>query len=135
MQEKQAVSKRNTLQKRIIIEQVAKLANHPTAQQLYDSLHEKYPTISRATVYRVLSEAAEAGTLLHITVSGENHYDHNTCGHYHMKCKKCGEVSDVFMSRDPDIFDSVRGEGAEIENYTIEFFGICPSCSDTNNKQ
>lgn len=131
--------KRNTLQKQIILRHLRTLANHPTAQQVYESVHSEYPSISRATVYRDLSEAAATGQILRINIAGETHYDHFTPLHYHLKCRVCGKVCDVFMKQEPDILHAVapnRSTDCITENYSIEFQGICLKCADNlDNKK
>ncbi|WP_419550310.1 transcriptional repressor, partial [Paratractidigestivibacter faecalis] len=44
---------RNTVQREIILEELRGLANHPTADEVYESVHAKHPSISKATVYRI----------------------------------------------------------------------------------
>ena len=45
---------RSTVQKRAILEAVLDLDNHPTADQVYETVVHEIPDISRTTVYRAL---------------------------------------------------------------------------------
>ena len=51
--------KRNTIQKGIVFDIFHEMNNHPSAGMVYEAVHEKYPEISKATVYRLLADAAE----------------------------------------------------------------------------
>ena len=48
------MERRNTIQKQLVLEAVAQLHNHPTAEQVYAQVVKEHPTISKATVYRNL---------------------------------------------------------------------------------
>ena len=43
------MEKRNTIQKQLVLEAVAQLHNHPTAEQVYAQVVKAHPTISKAT--------------------------------------------------------------------------------------
>ena len=60
--------KRNTHQKRMILDTLCEMKNHPTANMVYERLQEMGSHISKSTVYRNLSEAAEDGIILKLTV-------------------------------------------------------------------
>ena len=56
-------------------------------------------------------------------------YDYNTCRHYHVHCRRCGRVADVLMPADFPVRESVKDScGFSIENFQIEFLGLCPAC-------
>ena len=38
---------RNTVQREIVLEELRGLANHPTADEVYESAHAKHPSISK----------------------------------------------------------------------------------------
>ena len=56
-------SKRNTIQKQIVFDIFSKMNNHPSAGMVFEAVNEKYPNISRATVFRLLAEAADEGKI------------------------------------------------------------------------
>jgi len=120
---------RNTIQRQLILNAVSELDIHATAEQVYDYVHEMQPSISKATVYRNLSQMAEAGDLLNVgTFYGAAHYDHNVHEHYHFVCSDCKQVFDV----DGDlsgILDSVKKtDEIDITNFHISFSGLCRGC-------
>ena len=118
---------RNTLQKEIIRSTLCSVTTHPTAPMLYDLIHSTHPSISRSTVYRVLGQMAEEGTVLRLGVAGsENRYDGKTEPHSHIRCRVCGRVDDlpaVEVSPVPD------NGGYCIESCSVVYSGVCPQCS------
>lgn len=89
-------ARRNTLQKSVILETLCSMHNHPTAGQVYEEVRQKYPTISRSTVFRVLEQMAEEGTALRVCLTGsDDRFDSNTHRHSHIRCYVCGAVADV----------------------------------------
>ena len=59
------MAQRNTVQQKIIAGQLAKLhGSHPTADEVYQSMKDEYPSISRATVYRNLNKMSDNGQAL-----------------------------------------------------------------------
>ena len=91
------MAQRNTVQQKIIAGQLAKLhGSHPTADEVYQSMKDEYPSISRATVYRNLNKMSDNGQALKVRVSsGADHFDDTLRPHYHVVCAKCGRVDDV----------------------------------------
>ena len=47
--------KRNTIQRQLVIAAVRFLADHPTADEVYERITMEYPDISKGTVYRNLN--------------------------------------------------------------------------------
>ena len=122
-------NKRNTIQRQLVFDAVKELGIHPTAEQVFDHVVGQYPSISKATVYRNLSQLAESGDLLNIgSFGGSSHYDHNCHNHYHFICNDCKQVFDV-NDYFPDICGRIRNmKGFDITNHNISFSGICRDC-------
>ena len=55
------MAKRNTIQRQLVIAAVRFLADHPTAEEVYDRITMEYPDISKGTVYRNLKEMVANG--------------------------------------------------------------------------
>lgn len=122
--------KRNTIQKSIILDTLRALNCHASAGMVYDAIREQYPTISRGTVFRVLSDAAEEGKLLRLHLAeAEDRFDITTRPHYHITCRKCGYVCDIEVREDFRLPDIVTDTGGfTVEEYHLELMGICPNC-------
>ena len=123
--------KRNTLQKRIVSDVFCSMNNHPSAGMVYEAVQEKFPGISKATVYRLLAEAAEEGRILRLKHTGaSDRYDITTGKHYHVVCRNCGAVADVEADIDDCAMaqDAVGCEGFLIDGCHVEFMGVCEEC-------
>ena len=59
------MQERQTIQKTVIYEML-KALDHPTATEVYARLKDSYPTISRATVFRVLGGFSSKGKALEL---------------------------------------------------------------------
>lgn len=125
------MQERNTVQKEIIYSALCRMANHPTADEVYRSVHETHPSISRATVFRVLNKMAENGSIMKVNISnGADHFDHQVFKHYHAHCKCCGCVLDVKLAPILILEDNnIETEGQfDITGYSLQFNGICRKC-------
>ena len=123
------MQERQTKQKQIIYDAL-KTLDHPTATEVYGYVHELAPTVSRATVFRVLGGFATNGRALELRAAGnEVRYDYNVMPHYHAHCDKCGSVADVVATGIPVGGLSVTAEnGFAVSGYSVEFFGTCKMC-------
>ena len=129
---------RNTLQKRIVSDVFCRMHNHPSAGMVYEAVQEKFPGISRATVYRLLAEAAEEGKIQRLKlVDANDRYDITLEKHYHVVCRSCGAVADVKAELDDAAFvKEAKGcEGFLIEGCHTEFVGICEDCRKSQSKE
>lgn len=121
---------RNTIQKEQVYAAVCALANHPTADEVYEKVRSGFPTISRATVYRILNQMADSGVIGRIRVPDfANHYDHCSEPHHHAMCVSCGRVYDVKVCPEVEIdYSSVNAGGLEILGHNLIFETVCGDC-------
>ena len=121
---------RNTRQKQVILEELRKLHNHPSAKDLYEIVRMRLPKISLGTVYRNLELLTSNGEVQKITFgSCESRFDGNPSPHYHVRCVRCERVDDVHEQLPPQVVDSFeRVEDYKILGIRLEFKGICPEC-------
>ena len=124
------MNERHTIQKDIIYAALCELKNHPTAETICEKVRASHPSISKATVYRVLGRMAEQGTILRIpVVDGADHYDHQTHPHYHVHCDDCGKMDDVEMPLLGDLCGAVTNDcGYALTGYTLLLHGKCSKC-------
>jgi Fur family ferric uptake transcriptional regulator len=129
------MTRRNTIQKNLVLSAVRRLRNHATADEIYNLIVREHPSIGRGTVYRNLNILAESGEILRVGVPGQaDHFDHTCHKHYHVFCMECGRVYDVDMEPLPDLMEKIRNtHGFEFLDYDIVFKGICPGCREQKN--
>lgn len=125
------MQERQTKQKQIIYEAL-KTLDHPTATEVYAYVHGEYPTVSRATVFRVLGGFAGSGRALELRAAGnEVRYDYNVQPHYHAHCTECGKVADVsgevISAKNLEV---TTQHGFEVSGYSVEFYGKCKECRE-----
>lgn len=121
---------RNTIQREIVLNAVNSLHNHPTPEEIVEFVNERYPNISRSTVYRNLNILEQNGSILRVKIpNAADRFDFNVTKHYHIVCEKCGRVDDLDMPYFDDLNSAVDdANGYTINSHNIVFFGICPDC-------
>lgn len=121
---------RNTLQKQIVLDTVLSMKNHPSADEIYEAISKKNPTISRATVYRNLNVLSKENLINHIKIANSSdRYDFNTENHYHFVCEKCNNVFDIDIPYDNSLDNFVKNiKDFSVKSHYTVFSGICPDC-------
>ena len=122
---------RNTIQRSLILQTVQKLhTHHPTAEEVYQELHKKHPSISMGTVYRNLHQLAASGEIKNVLMpNSPERFDDTLSKHYHFRCKICNAIFDVDLPDIPDIDKTVKSKyGFEVDEHDIAFSGICSEC-------
>jgi len=99
--------------------------SHPTADWIYNKAKKKISNISLGTVYRNLSQLNQAGIINIFYDNNIARYDWNTVSHDHLKCQKCGDITDVHMHTEElqkKVWNQYKFEADNIE---ISITGIC----------
>ena len=129
MQEK---TLRTTRQRQVILDEIRKAYNHPSADEIYDLVRKKLPRISLGTVYRNLEVLCEMGEIQRLQLGGTiKRYDGNPNKHYHIRCLNCGRVDDApiapLNSLESDLYHFTV---FKIIGHNLEFTGYCPECNE-----
>ncbi len=127
---KSNISKRNTKQKRIILEELSNVKTHPTADSVFKMARKRMPAISFGTVYRNLNSLKEETRITEITIVKYScRYDGNTDIHYHYYCLDCNRVFDVDKPLLKELNKIMSdNSGFEINYHRINFYGKCREC-------
>ena len=119
-----------TIQRRAVYEELLGRRDHPTADQVYDTLAARLPGLSRTTVYRVLETLVETGfarRVQHARTAAR--FDPMTERHHHLVCESCGRLLDLEDNLVPRVpVPDTRGKGFRIRDYSISFTGVCNNC-------
>ena len=120
-----------TVQRRTVFEALAGRRDHPTADQVYDSVRDRLPGLSRTTVYRVLDTLVEAGFARKVQhAGGVARFDPMTERHHHLVCESCGRLVDVDDAAVPELrLPRPNGSGFRITDYSVSFLGRCGDCA------
>jgi len=101
---------------------------HPSAEEIYNQLKPKYPSLSLATVYNTLEMLIKAGELQEVRIKADKrHFDPNPAPHGHFLCRICESVHDLDASP-MEIQTPFNVSGYLVEEFTLHFYGICPGC-------
>jgi Fur family ferric uptake transcriptional regulator len=129
--------KRHSVQRQIILEELQREKNHPSAQELYERVRHRLPKISLGTVYRNLEQMAASGLIQKIEgTGGQRRFDGDLVDHYHLRCLYCGRVEDASLPK----LSRLNQTFGKMTDYTIlghrlEFLGICPRCQIAADNQ
>ena len=125
---------RMTRQRQVILEELRKVNTHPSADEVYEMVRKRLPRISLGTVYRNLEILSEAGDIKKLEPGSLKRFDGNPSEHFHIRCIRCDRIADVPMPCDfeIDLADMTPTE-YEILGHRLEFFGLCPFCSNSSS--
>lgn len=122
-----------TIQRRAIFEALEGRRDHPTADQVYESVRERIPGLSRTTVYRVLETLVRVGAARKVGHPGAaSRFDPRVDHHHHLVCVECEKVVDLEPTAGKKItLPASRRSGFQVHDYSIHFTGLCPDCRRT----
>ena len=128
------VGLRVTPQRLAIYRALAMSDAHPTAQELFEQLYRKLPSLSPATVYNTLQTLVRHGLIHEIGEAGDGaiHYDANPAPHINLICTRCHRVEDFFdVSFDGFAEEVIDRSGYQVQGMRIAYYGLCPRCQQT----
>jgi Fur family peroxide stress response transcriptional regulator len=104
--------------------------DHPSAEELYERVKSKLPTISFDTVYRTLALLERHGMIARIyNLDNRMRYDSNMDRHYHLICTRCRKINDFYWPELDHLSMPGETEGwGMIEGRHVELRGICQNC-------
>lgn len=124
---------RNTIQRTMILNAVRSVQIHPTAEEVYEIVQAKCPSISRATVYRVLGNLAEEGEILRVRIAdAPDRFDLTLKPHAHCFCEICGRVFDIGLDSFPI---AAENSGFAVKSISVTVRGICADCRDGSSQE
>ena len=118
-----------TIQRLAILNYLDKHRTHPTAEEVYDAVRDRFPSLSRATVYNSLDALKRAGAILELTIAREAaRYDAYASPHPHFLCRSCRTLHDVDLPCSIRPGDLVLGHQVEVVH--VYLYGLCQDCRD-----
>jgi Fur family ferric uptake transcriptional regulator len=122
---------RRTKQREAILEELGKLCDHPSADELYGLVKKRLPRISLGTVYRNLEVLSREGVIARIDGAGtQRRFDVETGDHQHIRCLRCGRIEDVSagLARSKCGERVAKETGYRVIGRRVEYLGVCPAC-------
>lgn len=123
---------RITQPRKAIIHYMVASHSHPTVEEIYDDLLPMFPGMSLATIYNNLNILVEHGYVKEMKFTDiASRFDFMGHRHFHIICEVCGKVAD-FPYRDlmPFINDAKNSTGYQVNNASVEMFGVCENCQN-----
>ena len=116
-----------SITRKMIYEYIEEANTHPTADEIYRSLIDALPTLSKTTVYNVVNLFLEKNLLIAINTSNnEKRYELMHDSHSHFICKNCNKIYDI-----PKISTSYNADSIpdfRIDNEEVNLYGLCTEC-------
>ena len=124
---------RMTKQRMMILEEMQKTFEHPSAFEIYEKVRESLPHISLGTVYRNLEILSAQGHIKKLEmVPGQRRFDAGMQDHSHILCVSCGRLDDVPADIDAGLRTAQRrvedATGFRDIGWSVGFHGLCPDC-------
>ena len=117
-----------TIQRSAVLEFLQENTEHPTAEEIYQSLSVMYPALSRATIYNTLDLLKKHGLIQEITIErNKAHYDYITDPHHHFLCRHCARIYDVDIDK-IRLEREERVDGHQMEEARLYITGTCSAC-------
>src|SRR5262245_9188033 len=122
---------RVTPQRLAVFRTLAEDPTHPTADAVSGRLRDVMPSVSPASVYRILDSLERAGLVRRVgTTDGVARYDANRERHQHLVCRKCGRLTDF---RAPELSSLRLAPGSVpgfvVEELDVRIVGRCARCA------
>lgn len=121
---------RMTPQRHAILSYLIETMGHPTADEIYKALGERFPSMSVATIYNNLRVFKEAGLVRELTYGdSSSKFDANISKHYHVICRECNKIVDFEYPCLEQVEEIASNEtGFIVEQHRMEVYGVCTEC-------
>ena len=109
--------------------------DHPSAQQIYDTVQKEHPTVSLATVYKTLQMLQELDIIHEICLpQGQSRFDPLMEPHINLICTRCGRIQDVVDSPSWEcVAKLAKAAKFTVIGQPFNVHGICDRCSRDEN--
>lgn len=126
---------KSSTRRELILETLATIGRHVTAEELLRDVRTRDPRIGAATVYRTLRVLQDSGIVAErhfeggasrFELLGDEHHDH-------LICTVCGTIVEF----EDDVIEQEQNRVAKLYGYELimhrhELYGICPNCRARN---
>jgi Fe2+ or Zn2+ uptake regulation protein len=116
---------RNTKQKEIISEEIEKINEFFSAEELYKKVNKNHPDIGLATIYRFLKTLKKEMIIYSYICNNKALYSKDKKSHCHFICEETGKITHF----DIDSLDFLKNKiPGSITSFQIEVKGKCTEC-------
>lgn len=123
---------RVTPQRLAIAEVVLNSTDHPTVQQIYERVHDHFPSMTLATIYSTLGVLEKSGLIQELPFPRMSRYESNMEPHVNLVCIQCENVIDTDMGQ--EVVLRLKNRVSRQSNFQVvwqrvDFYGWCPRCA------
>jgi len=119
-----------TPQRMAIYRMLLEAEDHPSPEELYRRVRAKMPSLSLATVYKVLDALSALGVAREVSMISESkRYDANMDRHHHLICTKCKKIIDLHDDGLDAIPRPRRLKGFVAHTMSVQILGVCATCA------
>jgi Fur family ferric uptake transcriptional regulator len=122
---------RMTPQRQLILDAVASMHGHVSAEQVYQHVVRVFPDVNISTVYRTLEVLEDLGVVRHTHFhDGVAQYERTDAArHHHMVCARWGAVAEIELAVLQPLADELeRRYGFEADLAHSAIVGVCQVC-------
>lgn len=121
---------RLTPQRQAVYRALAGDPSHPTAEAVYARVRAAMPTLSQATVYRILESLESEQLVRRVSTTGAvARFDAMLEPHHHLVCRICGRMQDYFapaLAKRSLVPTDIPE--FEVEELDVRLVGRCAAC-------
>jgi Fe2+ or Zn2+ uptake regulation protein len=121
-----------TKERAIILSAVLDRKDHFSVDDLLFLMKSEDLKVSRATLYRSVSQMVEAGILVEADFGhGHIHYEMSDANknHEHLVCKNCDQVIEVDSKQVQEAIDHIaKNHGFKVITIKTQILGLCKKC-------
>ncbi len=139
---------RMTLPRQVILQTLDEASQYMTAEEVFMEVHNNYPQIGLATVYRTLNLLAEMGLVTKFEFGeGKARYELTERGqkekHHHLLvCSHCYRVYKYtdFSDEEKRLYREIEKQleqsyDFEIKRHVVQYYGICADCRNNSGEK
>lgn len=121
---------RLTPQRLHLLNILSKENEHWTIEDLYQLMNKEMPSVSITTVYNNIHHFVKLGIVKEIQFGeGLSKYEWKKEDHYHIVCKKCGVIVDIWYPTLKEVEHFATSISKyNISSHNLEFYGFCQTC-------
>lgn len=124
---------RMTKQRQAVLDELRRVDDFRSAQQIFEDLHREGQRVGLATVYRNLQALAD-DERVDVLRSAEGESLFRLCAssahHHHLVCRDCGHAEEIEQHEIEAWVNEVASSHGFIEvSHSMELFGLCASCA------
>ena len=126
--------KRQTAQRRAILDALAHAPGPLTPQEVLDAARTSHAGLGLATVYRNLGSLEADGEVVPVHLPGESaRFEVSGRGHHHhFSCETCGNVFELTATCPVTVLEGATLPGGfAVKHHELTLYGLCPECQGT----